>query len=163
MIVRELDLPGIGKKFEMEVSGGDKIVVIVHDDGRRELYHFYNGEDDSASMISVEDSEARLLAGIIGGMAYSPKSLENIEVVLGGLVIEWYKVEDGFACVGKTIAGMNIRQSTGITILAVIEKNREKNINPGPDYQFTPDSTLVVMGERKNLKIFKNYIRDGRL
>ncbi|EPR12592.1 cation:proton antiporter regulatory subunit [Ruminiclostridium papyrosolvens] len=163
MVIRELDLPGIGKKFEMEVNGGDKIVVIVHDDGRRELYHFYNGEEDSASMVSMEDAEARLLAGIIGGMAYSPKSLENIEVVLGGLVIEWYKVEDGFACIGKTITEMNIRKLTGITILAVIEKNCERNINPGPDYQFTHDSTLIVMGERKNLKIFKNYIRDGRL
>ncbi len=163
MIIRELDLPGIGKKFEMEVNGGDKIVVIIHDDGRRELYHFYNGEDDSASVVSMEDAEARLLAGIIGGMAYSPKSLDNIEVVLGGLVIEWYKVEEGFACVGRTIAQMNIRKLTGITILAVNEKNSDKNINPGPDYQFTADSTLIVMGERKNLKVFKNYIREGRL
>ena len=138
-------------------------MFIVHDDGRRELYHFNNGEDDSASMVSMEDAEARLLAGIIGGMAYSPKSLENIEVVLGGLVIEWYKVGEGFACVGKTITEMNIRKLTGVTVLAVIEKNREKNINPGPDYQFTPDSTLIVIAERKNLKIFKDYIRDGGL
>lgn len=162
MIVREIDLPGIGRKFEIEIGGGDKIVVIVHDDGRRELYHFCNGEDDSVSVISLEDTEARLLASIIGGMAYSPKSMDNVEVVIGGLVIEWYKVEEGSACIGKTIEEMNIRQATGVTILAVVEKNREKNINPRPDYQFKPNSTLIVTGERKNLNTFKNYIRDGR-
>ncbi|PYG90384.1 TrkA domain protein [Ruminiclostridium sufflavum DSM 19573] len=163
MKVRELDLPGIGKKFELEVSGGDKIVVIIHDDGRRELYHFYHGEDDSASVVSLDDDEARQLAGIVGGMAYQPKALETINVVMEDMIIEWYKIDNDFSCIGKTIAEMKVRQCTGITILAVIEKNHSKNVNPSPDYRFSPDSTLIVTGDRKSLQIFKQYIKDGRL
>lgn len=161
MKVRELDLPGIGKKFEMEVFGGDKIVVIIHDDGRRELYHFYQGEDDSISMISLDDDEARQLAGIVGGMAYHPRALETIEVVMEDMVIEWYKIDHDFACIGKTISEMKIRQCTGITILAIVEKNHHKNVNPGPDYRFSPDSTLIVTGDRKDFKRFKQYIKMG--
>ena len=72
--VRESDLPGIGRKFLLETREGEKLAVILHDDGRRELYRFDKKDpDEVVSFITLQDDEARQLAGILGGLSYLPR------------------------------------------------------------------------------------------
>jgi len=164
MTIRESDLPNIGRKFEVEVREGNKLVIVVHDDGRRELYHFYHNQpEDSVSMITLDDNEARYVAAIIGGLAYKPRALETVDVALDDLIIEWYKIETGSYCVGRSIGEMQVRKKTGASIIAAVEKGHGKHINPGVDYKFLPESTIVVIGERKHLKVLKNYLFGGEI
>lgn len=161
-VIRETPLPGIGHKFEIKTRSGDKLVVIVHDDGRRELYHFYyNNPDDSISMISLDDNEARQVSAIIGGMAYKPKAVESMEVALDDLVIEWYKIEPDCWCIGKSIGEMQVRQKTGATIIAVIGTDHSKKINPGADQVIKAGMTVIIAGERQQIQAFKRLLVKG--
>jgi TrkA domain protein len=162
MNIREIDLPGIGKKFQMITRSGDKLIIIVHDDGRRECYHFaHDDPDTSLSMITLDDDEARMVAAMIGGMTYKPKMLESIEVAFDDLIIEWYKLESHYSCIGQTIGELHVRKNSGATIIALLASNHVKHINPGPDFTLTPDTTLVVAGERSQHAKLKNILLNG--
>lgn len=101
MNIRESELPGIGCKFEVITKGNEKMVIVIHDDGRREMYHFDADHEESISSVSLRDSEARQIAAILGGMVYRPQALDTIEMAFEGLSIEWFKVENNAPVVTK--------------------------------------------------------------
>lgn len=156
-VVRESDLIGIGKKFQIETEAGDNMVVVIHDDGRRELYRHEYEDNETRCVMTLSDEESRQVAGIIGGLSYKPKALETIEVALDDLRIEWYKVEPTNDGVNKTIGELDVRQKTGASIIAAI-KDAETKINPGPDYLIEPGATLVIAGKAKHIKLLKELL-----
>lgn len=156
-IVRESDLIGIGKKFQIETEAGDNMVVVIHDDGRRELYRHDDEDNETHCVMTLSDEESRQVAGIIGGLSYKPKALETIEVALDDLRIEWYKVEASNDGVHKSIGELGVRQKTGASIIAAI-KDSETKINPGPDYVIEPGDTIVIAGKAKNIKLLKELL-----
>lgn len=162
--IQEKELPGIGKKFQIEARSGDKMVVVVHDDGRREIYHYYHDDpDESISMVTLDDAEARCVAGILGGMNYQPKALENMELALHDLLFDWYKVEPGSYSIGKSIGELEIRKKTGASIIALIDQDNVKTINPGTEAVFKEGDTVVILGERHEVLDCKNLILNGSI
>ena len=165
MNIHEIELPGIGKKYEIITKSTDKIVIIIHDDGRRDIYYFDQEDyEESIASTTFDDSEARKIAAIIGGMTYAPKALETIEMAFDDLVIEWSKVEPRALAVNQTIGNLNIRQSYEVNIVAIIKRNHQKIHTPGPETLLEVGDTVVVSGQRNQVKTIVKEIlsrRDG--
>ena len=163
MNIHECDLPGIGRKFETVTANNDKIVVIIHDDGNREVYHYDDdNEEESISGVTFNDQEARQFAAIIGGMAYQPKSLESINLAIDDLIIEWHKVDTNSPIANKTIGEYDVRNNYNVTIIAIIKKETENLLAPGPDSRLDPGDTIILSGERKDVKrIYHDLLAKG--
>jgi TrkA domain protein len=121
-IVRESDLIGIGKKFQIQTSFGDDMVIVIHDDGRREIYSYDDEENESKCVMTLNDEEARQVAGIIGGLSYRPKALETIELAVDDLLIEWYKVPTDSVSARKTIGELEVRKKQEPLLLLLFKK-----------------------------------------
>lgn len=156
-VVRESDLIGIGKKYQIETEAGDNMIVVIHDDGKRELYRSEDDDSETHCVMTLSDEESRHVAGILGGLSYKPKALETIEVALDDLRIEWYKVAEANDGVNKSIGELEVRQRTGASIIAAI-KGDDTVINPGPDYVITPNTTLVIAGKKLSIKLLKEIL-----
>ncbi|RYG24468.1 potassium:proton antiporter [bacterium] len=160
--IRESNLPGVGHKFQIETASGDRLTIVIHDDGRRELYHFdANQPDRVVSVVTLQDSEARQIAGIIGGLTYVPKALPSAELLLDDLVLEWFTIPQNAFCVSKTIRDLGVRTQTGASIVSIIRESRHNILNPEADTLLEEGTTLVVAGDRKTIGALKRLLTTG--
>ncbi len=151
--IREVDLPAIGRKFEIELRSGDRAAVVVHDNGRREIYVFSPDDPEQAiSALVLDDEEARQVAAIVGGLSYTPKALETARIALDDVVLEWCRIEPGSPVIDHTIGALQVRQRTGATIFAIIDPDHKSVVNPGPDQRISSGCTVVAAGERQHIR-----------
>ena len=161
--ISEVFLPGVGRKFQIETLDGDRLVIFIHDDGTRELYHFTGKNlDRPASVLRLTDGEARQIAGIVGGLTYVPRSLPMAEVILGDLVLEWFKIEPRAACIGKTIRDLHVRTATGASIVSIVEPDQTKRTNPEAGTVLNEGATLIVAGDRRTINSLKRLLVEGK-
>src|SRR5215467_12245792 len=121
--LRETRLPGVGTKFTLRLDAGGRLAVILHNDGKRELYFFKSGDDEEPrAVIVLDDDEARQLGAVIGGAYERPKIVDDLEMALGELQIEWIPVPDDSPLIGKTLADCGFRARSGVTVIAILRK-----------------------------------------
>ncbi len=158
--IKEAELPGLGKKYQVELESGESMVVVIYDEGHRELFYFPAHESEPAFSVTLTDQEARQIGSIIGGAFYQPKMLEKLEMAIAELRIEWLKIAPDAQVVGKSIGDLHLRKNLGVTVIAILEedqkgKKKTAAINPGPGFVFTPGQTVVVAGKAGNIEQFQ--------
>ena len=124
MTVYETEIPGVGRKFEVELDDGSRAVVLHHHDGRRELFRRPDPEADSEQVFDLPAETARRLA-----------------------IIEWVDVPADSPLVGETIGEANVRAETGASVIA-IQRGADTVANPATGVIVEPDDILVALGTR---------------
>ncbi|MBK3331768.1 cation:proton antiporter regulatory subunit [Persephonella atlantica] len=157
MEFKETDLPGIGKKYSIITSSGDKITVIMHITGKREIFVFEPDDYDEPSCdVVLSEEEANQLGSVLMGAYYRPEQEKEKEVLIENLAIEWIKVPQSSPLTEKSIKEADIRKRSGVTVIAIIKKDKTI-INPRPDEIISAGDTLVVVGTREQVE---NFIRE---
>ena len=159
MDVREHDLPGIGKKFALSTRHGDRMTVIIHHSGDREIYQFDKGSDYPSHAARLEDGEARQLGAILGGAYFQPTLARSMEIVMDQLSVEWFKVEPQSKLAGLTIRDSAIRTQTGASIIAIM-RGRKAIPNPQPEDRFEGGDTILVVGERNQVESLRKMLAE---
>lgn len=157
MQVNEHDLPGVGKKFALTTNDGERLTVIIHNTGHREIYTFRGREEFPLAAVRMEDAEARMLGAILGGAYFQPAVAESMDMVLGQLSVEWFKVAAGSPLAGRTIQDSAIRTRTGASVIAILRDGGSLP-NPGPGDGIEAGDTLLVVGDRGQVQRFRTEI-----
>lgn len=145
MEVFETRLPGLGTRYEFATSTGERIGVLVHRDGRREIA-LYDGDDPDmcAASITLDTAEAAALVDLLGGSRITER-LADLRHEVEGLSIEWITMLPGVGLSGRSIGDGRIRTATGASVVAVIRDNRSIP-GPGPELQLEAGDVVLVMG-----------------
>jgi voltage-gated potassium channel len=62
------------------------------------------------------------------------------------------------ACRGRSMSELRIRKATGANIIGYKAPSGEYVINPSPETVLIPNSSFIVLGDRKQLDLLKEYI-----
>jgi TrkA domain protein len=158
--VRETRLPGVGSKFTLRTHTGEKVAVVLHVDGLRELYHTPRGADEEPCAIELNDEEARQIGAILVGAVYRPQLVQDLEMTLKDLVIEWIPLPPDSPVVGLTVATCRIRSTTGSTIVAILRDSGSVAM-PHPDEVLQAGDTLVVIGRPDSFAAIRDLVVQG--
>lgn len=80
--------------------------------------------------------------------------------VMNPSVIEYFKFSDEYSIyevkinkkfVGKTLMQLDFRHKYLANVIAVKDKGGKLDVNPSPNYSFTEQDTLIVLGETKRM------------
>lgn len=158
MTVYESDLPGVGKKFEVELGNEERLVVVTHNTGKREVFLKAHEHADSEKLFELPDRLARTVGTILEGAYFQPVRTDRVETMLADeTFLEWYTVQAGAELAGQTLAEAQVRQRTGVSIVA-IQRGDTLVPSPTPDSAIEVGDTLVVIGDRDDVRQFESLV-----
>lgn len=143
--VEEVQLPGVGVRLDFTTSFGDKVGVLVHRGGRRELLVYDRTDPDQCSTIlqlSVDDTHT--LSELLGGSQVS-EAVAPVEHEIEGLAIDWLTLPEETSLAGTTLGEARIRTLTGVSIVAVVRDDTTFPA-PGPSFIFEAGDVAVAVG-----------------
>lgn len=156
--VSETKLPGVGVRFDFTTGAGERIGVLVHRTGRRELL-LYSAEDPSACERSVElDPEDALALAELLGASRIAEQLIAVQQEIEGLAIDWVRIEPDSEWAGHTLSDAAVHTTTGVSVVAIV-RPEGSTAAPGAHEVLTPGATAIAIGAPEGMEQFARRLR----
>lgn len=151
--IDETHLPGVGVRREFTTHEGDRVGVIEHRTGRRDVLVYNRHDPDSCRVVMrLTEDDGRTLAELMGVPHVSDEAPEELrQEIASGLVIDWLPIRDNWTCTQCTLASLDLPSQTGALIVAVI-RNQRTIPSPGADFQLSPGDTAIVVGAPESIQ-----------
>lgn len=157
--IEETQLPGVGVRYDFVTDHGQRIGVVHHHGGRREVFFCPVDDPDTAvASLDLTEDEAHTLVEVLG-VSKVIETLSQLQQV-EGLAIDWIPVDPGSPYAGKTIGDARIRTRTGVSVVAAV-RGKTPFPAPGPDFHIEPGDTLVVVGTAEGVKEVSSILEAG--
>jgi TrkA domain protein len=142
--VQKNALPGVGVRYDFVTSHGRRIGVITHRGGQRELLVYDDRDPDACrEVVPLEEEDTRALAELLGASRVT-ETLTRVQS-LEGLTIDWLPVEAGSVYAGSEIGQTDIRERTGVSIVAVVRGGKTM-ASPALSFRLEAGDTVVAIG-----------------
>jgi TrkA domain protein len=154
--VTETPLPGVGVRHEFTTSAGERVAVLSHRTGRREIAIYDRADPDSCStVLHLNPDDARTLGDILGGNPVS----EAVSAVqqLEGVAIDWIRLPTSSGQIGSTIGDGRLRTRTGTSVVAIVRQGTTIPA-PGPDVVLDAGDVVVAAGTPEGLRALRDLL-----
>lgn len=156
--VTETHLPGVGVRYEFTSTAGDRVGVIHHHSGRREIYAYDAHDPDRARpLLELEEPDARTLTDLLGATQVS-EVLGEVRQPIEGLALDWVEIDHDSTLANRSIGDGALRTRTGCSVVAVL-RGAETVPAPGPELVVAPGDVLVAVGTAEGLEELRRLLR----
>lgn len=148
--VTETPLPGVGVRMDFMTRHKERIGLISHRAGHRDLLIYDRDDPDSCGrVVRLEEEDVRTLGEILGGSQVT-EELAHLQAVQG-LAIDWVPVDGTSACAGKTLRDTGANRSLGASVVAVI-RGEETIPSPPEEFVLADGDTAVAVGTPEGVR-----------
>lgn len=149
--IEETPLPGVGIRHDFVTKEGERLGVITHRSGRRELLIYDSSDPDACrATLRLDDEDVDALQEILGGSNVVAEHLAGLQQV-EGIAIDWLAIGSGASCADRRIGDFRIEGDTGVSIVAVVRDGRTVPAPP-PEFELRPGDTAVAVGTPQGLR-----------
>jgi TrkA domain protein len=158
--VKEVELPGVGVRYEFRTEDGSRVGVVSHRSGRREIYLADPEDPDRFKrVLGLNEEDARTLAETLGASRVA-EELAELQQKVEGLAIDWLPVRSDSPYANGTIGAARVRTRTGVSIVAVLRGDQAIPA-PGPEAELKPGDYVVVVGTPRGIEQVVELLRAG--
>lgn len=155
--IEKTALPGVGERIEFVSEEGNRVGVVHHRSGQREVFVCAPSDPDAVALsIRLSHDESHALADALGGSTLV-SNLTDLEQQVEGLAIDWVSVDETSPFVDRTIGDARIRTKTGVSVVAVIRDERAHPA-PGPEFGLKANDTLVLVGTSEGIGAVRDIL-----
>ena len=154
--VTATQLPGVGVRHEFMTAAGERLAVLSHRTGRREIAVYDRADPDACStVLHLSYDDNRTLAELLGGGSVSEAvtGMQRIE----GVAIDWIRIRLGSKQAGATIGEGRLRTRTGSSVVALVRGDNTLPA-PGPDVMLESGDVVVAVGTPDGLRQLRDLL-----
>lgn len=156
--IEEVELPGVGVRFSFVTGKGQRVSVLVHHSGRKQVFVGVPSDPDaSREVLDLDQGDSPILAELLGGSELV-HDVERLQRLSDELALDWLRVEAGSAAEGRSIGELWLRSRTNVSVVAVLRAG-QTIASPGPDLVFEAGDTAVVIGRPDDMQSLVDLLR----
>lgn len=158
MPISEGDLPGVGKKHEIDLDDGQILVIVTHNTGRRDVFLKPEAGADSHRLFNLSDRLARTVGTILEGAHFQPIEDTDRSTMLGeSTILEWFEIEEGSHLDGRTLAEILSDDRIDVAVVAV-ERGEKVLSASNAENVVQAGDTVIAAGAREDLEEFATLL-----
>lgn len=156
--IEETPLPGVGIRYSFVTDSGDRVSVLHHHSGRHDVFLGDRDDPDAArQVLQLTDDDSGTLAELLG-TSRVVRQIDELQQTVAGLTIEWAEIAPDSPAAGRTIGELEIRSSTGVTVVAAARQGRTLPV-PGPEFRLEAGDTMVIIGRPEDMQRVYDLLR----
>ena len=145
--IHETRLPGIGVRYEFVTHEGDRIAVILHRSGRRDVIACEGDDADACrEVLRLNEEEAHTLVEALGvSHVTEDAGAARLQLALGGLTIDWIELLESSPAAGRSIYEVEHDEPVDASLVAII-RGGGTIASPSSKFVLRPHDTVVLVG-----------------
>ena len=143
--IRERTLPGVGIRYEVDLTSEKSVAVVIHNTGQRDLYQREDRDDDYEKVIELSDSQARALGLLLVGAYYQPIASSAGDTSPTDQRVKWYQISQDSVALDEPLSSIDIPGETGGAVLAVV-RDGSRIVDPDGEFVLRAGDNVVAIG-----------------
>lgn len=156
--IEETVLPGVGVRFSFMTDEGERVSVLHHHSGRREVFVGRRDDPDaSRQLLDLDEGDSLTLSELLGGTRVI-EDIGKIRQMVRDVALDWVPVDEASPAAGRTIVDLDVRNRTGVVVVAVM-RGGDALPAPGPDFQLEAGDTVIIAGAAESCDRAQDVLR----